>query len=112
MKQSRILHTYVLYVYLLAGVPILHHYTHTYMHYYWCVCTWLQFVACQLFQSTGMIKSGRLLFTRKSTAPSIPTPGQSYGYDEAGDGNLTPQPLPPQDSTMGPAYYDVSHVQT
>ena len=70
------------------------------------------FFVCQLFQSTGMIKSGRLLFTRKQTAPSIPTPGQSYGYDETGDGDLTPQPLPPQDSTMGPAYYNVSHVQT
>ncbi|CAI7995002.1 Sperm-tail PG-rich repeat-containing protein 2, partial [Geodia barretti] len=66
----------------------------------------------QLFQSTGMIKSGRLLFTRKQTAPSIPTPGQSYGYDETGDGDLTPQPLPPQDSTMGPAYYNVSHDDT
>ena len=70
-----------------------------------CLCVF------QLFQSTGMIKSGRLLFTRKATAPSIPTPGQSYGYDETGDGNLTPQPLPPQDSTMGPAYYNVSHVR-
>ncbi|CAI8002297.1 Sperm-tail PG-rich repeat-containing protein 2 [Geodia barretti] len=46
------------------------------------------------------------------TAPSIPTPGQSYGYDETGDGDLTPQPLPPQDSTMGPAYYNVSHDDT
>ena len=64
----------------------------------------------QLFQSTGVMKSGRLMFTRKLTAPSIPTPGQSYGYDEAGDGNLTPQPLPAQDSSMGPAYYNVSHV--
>ena len=57
-----------------------------------------------------MIKSGRLLFTRKLTAPSIPAPGKSYGYDERGDGSLTPQPLPPQDSTMGPAFYNVSHV--
>ena len=59
-----------------------------------------------------MIKSGRLLFTRKLTAPSIPAPGKSYGYDERGDGSLTPQPLPPQDSTMGPAFYNVSHVCT
>jgi hypothetical protein len=62
--------------------------------------------------NAGIFKSGRLTFTRKLTAPSIPTPGKSCGYDETGDGNLTPQPLPPQDSTMGPAYYDVSHDAT
>ena len=59
----------------------------------------------------GIFKSGRLMFTRKLTAPSIPAPGKSCGYDETEDGNLTPQPLPPQDSTMGPAYYNVSHVR-
>ena len=71
----------------------------------------MMYILFQLYLTEGVMKSGRLLFTRKPTAPSIPTPGKSCGYDETGDGNLTPQPLPPQDSTMGPAYYDVSHVR-
>ena len=91
------------------------------LHMYMYVCIYLPSITytctyttfphtLQLFLSTGVIKSGRLLFTRKLTAPSIPAPGKSYGYDERGDGSLTPQPLPPQDSTMGPAFYNVSHV--
>lgn len=43
-------------------------------------------------------------------APSIPMPGQNYGYDEDVDGILKPQKLPAQDSTIGPAYYNVIHV--
>ena len=86
-----------MYMYVCTYPPYTHTYT-TFPH------------ILQLFLSTGVIKSGRLLFTRKLTAPSIPAPGKSYGYDERGDGSLTPQPLPPQDSTMGPAFYNVSHV--
>ena len=50
-------------------------------------------------------------FYREGTAPSIPVPGQSYGYEEDEDGVLKPQKLPPRDSTMGPAYYSVAHVR-
>ena len=64
----------------------------------------------QMTLHPGLFRSGRLLFTRKPTAPSIPAPGQGCGYDETDEGRLTPQPPPSQDSTLGPAYYDVSHV--
>ena len=50
-------------------------------------------------------------FYREGTAPSIPVPGQAYGYEEGEDGVLKPQKLPPRDSTMGPAYYSVAHVR-
>ena len=65
----------------------------------------------QRLLSADVYRTGRLLYTRKPTAPSIPTPGQNCGYDETEEGNLTPQQLPPHDSTMGPAYYNVSHVR-
>ena len=82
----------------------------TYLFTYMYMCMHV-YISLQLLQSAGVFRSGRLMFTRKPTAPSVPTPGKSYGYDETGDGNLTPQPLPPHDATMGPAYYDVSHVR-
>ena len=51
-----------------------------------------------------------MTYHRLPTAPSIPMPGQNYGYDEDMDGILKPQKLPVQDSTIGPAYYNVIHV--
>ena len=55
-------------------------------------------------------KIGHVTYHRLPTAPSIPMPGQNYGYDEDMDGVLKPQKLPAQDSTIGPAYYNVIHV--
>ena len=43
--------------------------------------------------------------------PSIPSPGKSYGYEEANDGSLKPQKMPDKDFSMGPAYYNVDHVR-
>lgn len=57
------------------------------------------------------VKVGHMTFHRQPTAPSIPMPGQNYGYDEDTYGNLQAQLLPPRDTTMGPAYYNVSHVR-
>lgn len=54
--------------------------------------------------------SGRVLYTRQPTAPSIPATGQCHGYEEGEDGKLLPQEQTEHDPTMGPAYYNTSHV--
>lgn len=56
-------------------------------------------------------KTSRITFQRKPDPPSIPSPGKAYGYEEAPDGRLRPQEMPKNDSTMGPAYYNVNHVR-
>ena len=54
----------------------------------------------------------RIIFLRKTDPPSIPSPGKSYGYEEANDGSLKPQKMPDRDISMGPAYYNVDHVSS
>lgn len=53
---------------------------------------------------------GPIRFQRQGTAPSIPTFGLNYGYEEGDDGVLKPQEVPVHDSTLGPAYYDLPQV--
>jgi hypothetical protein len=57
-------------------------------------------------------QKSRLQYNRQKAAPSIPTPGQSYGYEEDSEGVLRAQDAPPQDKTMGPAYYNVFYDDT
>ena len=49
--------------------------------------------------------SNRIKFHRKPEAPSIPSPGKAYGYEENEDGTLKKQDPPNADNSMGPAYY-------
>jgi hypothetical protein len=49
--------------------------------------------------------SQHVKYCRKPVAPSIPFPGQAYGFEENEDGTLRRQEPPPRDSTLGPAFY-------
>ena len=44
--------------------------------------------------------------------PSIPSPGQSYGYEDTGEGVLRKQKSPVKDRTLGPAFYRVKDEET
>lgn len=48
---------------------------------------------------------------RKPEAPSIPTPGQAYGFEENEDGTLRRQEPPDRDKSIGPAFYNADKVQ-
>ncbi len=54
--------------------------------------------------------TNRVKFHRKPEAPSIPSPGQAFGYEENDNGTLRKQAPPDRDNSMGPAFYGVTHV--
>ncbi|XP_044131610.1 sperm-tail PG-rich repeat-containing protein 2 [Bufo gargarizans] len=45
-------------------------------------------------------------------APSIPGPGQAFGYEETADGSLVRQSPPAVDNTLGPAFYHPANAET
>ncbi|PVD38793.1 hypothetical protein C0Q70_01416 [Pomacea canaliculata] len=55
---------------------------------------------------TGKLVSSRVKFHRKADAPSIPSRGLAYGYEECEDGTLRKQEAPSRDTTIGPAFYN------
>lgn len=54
----------------------------------------------------------RVRFHRKVEAPSIPSQGQAYGYEEREDGTLRKQDPPERDDSLGPAFYKAGMVST
>uniref|UniRef100_A0A0B6ZU50 Sperm-tail PG-rich repeat-containing protein 2 n=1 Tax=Arion vulgaris TaxID=1028688 RepID=A0A0B6ZU50_9EUPU len=52
-----------------------------------------------------MMLANRIKFYRKPEAPSIPSKGQAYGYEECDDGSLKKQNAPERDKSLGPAFY-------
>uniref|UniRef100_A0A670YQC3 Sperm tail PG-rich repeat containing 2 n=1 Tax=Pseudonaja textilis TaxID=8673 RepID=A0A670YQC3_PSETE len=56
--------------------------------------------------------AGCIKYFRKSEAPSIPSQGQAFGYEEAEDGTLIKFSQPERDTTLGPAYYQAVYNET
>ena len=55
--------------------------------------------------------TNRIRFHRKPVAPSIPTPGTAYGFEENDDGSLRIYRIRLNDiSSLGPAFYKVANV--
>lgn len=78
-----------------------------------CTCLGLHFFAltvCLTVLLHLQVPKLRVSYYRQHTAPSIPSTGQNYGYDESKSGTLQPLDTPQRDATLGPAYYNVSHV--
>ncbi|KAM6440399.1 sperm-tail PG-rich repeat-containing protein 2 isoform 2-T2 [Liasis olivaceus] len=66
----------------------------------------------QLKMPSAQKLAGCIKYFRKSEAPSIPSQGQAFGYEEAEDGTLIKYSHPVRDSTLGPAYYQTIYNET
>ncbi|XP_072038825.1 sperm-tail PG-rich repeat-containing protein 2-like [Amphiura filiformis] len=73
---------------------------------------WIKKTGQVELQQAGTLVTSRVRYSRKPQAPSIPTPGQAYGYEEHEDGTLKKQDAPNRDSSIGPAFYNVNQANT
>lgn len=64
----------------------------------------------QVKAEKGILHTSRVKFHRQPDAPSIPTPGKAYGYEENEDGSLRKQNAPDRDTSIGPAFYKPQDV--
>ncbi|KAL2091742.1 hypothetical protein ACEWY4_011540 [Coilia grayii] len=62
-------------------------------------------------ESTKAVVPYRVKFVQQPGIPSIPSPGQSYGYEENSQGMLCKQSAPEKDDTLGPAFYNPVQVE-
>ncbi|XP_062902958.1 sperm-tail PG-rich repeat-containing protein 2 isoform X4 [Mobula hypostoma] len=53
-----------------------------------------------------------LVMSPAASAPSIPAPSQSYGYEEAENGALSRHLPPSRDMSLGPAYYSPQYIES
>jgi len=72
--------------------------------------------ALQLHQGIGnkeqVPAKAQLEVRRKSDPPSIPSPGQAFGFEDGPDGTLQKQKVPDRDGSLGPAFYKINYNET